>query len=169
MGVRPLNSLVAITECASRFEADAAVARLAAAGIDAMVLGDPASSVAPHLVTERGFSVLVRIAIADDAQQVLVRGTHPSHPPDSSPMLHPALRPRTDDRTPGGSGRVTGPPPPQPDRADPSDATDDDERDPAPGPRDLRRPHWVRAVAWAMVASVLLPLLLSALRAVAQL
>lgn len=186
MGVRPLNGLVSIRECTSRFEADATVARLAAAGIEAMVLADPAGSVAPHLVTDRSFSVLVRVAIADDAQQALVWGAPPPGPPAQSPLVHPALRPRPD--LPPGPPPAPGSPPTPPSAVPPTTAgapagparrTDadhlhhadglDDVDDADGGQRSGVRPGWVKVVAWVMAASVLLPLLLSALRAVTQL
>lgn len=163
MAVRPLNGLVSIAECTSRFEADTAVARLAAAGIDAAVVGDPAHAVAPHLVTDRAFSVLVRIAIADDAQQALVRP--PSADPEPSHLVHPSLRPR-----PGQPPLApAGPPTPEDQRFD--DDLDDLDGDVDDGGERARpgRPRWVKAVAWTTVASVVLPLVAGALRTLSEL
>jgi hypothetical protein len=161
MAVRPLNGLVSIAECTSRFEADAAVARLASAGIDAVVLGDPAHSVAPHLVTERGFSVLVAVAIADDANQVLIQGARPGGPV-VSPLIHPTLQ-RWSGPAPAGPP-LTSPGSDEP----PTDAFDDtDDTDDERGP--LRRPVWITVVAWLTVVSVLLPLVLGTLRLLASL
>lgn len=180
MGVRPLDGSVAIAECASRSEADAAVARLAAHGIDAMAITDPATAAAPHVDTDRRFPVVVRIAIADDAQQVLARAGFPTGVRDPSPLVHPVLRPRsrppgppasTPPPTPGhqgpdapaGTGRSDWSPGASPSPADPEDFADDD----ASGP--LRRPRWVKPVAWLTAASVVVPLLATAARALSQL
>lgn len=54
-----LKGLVAVAEFTSRFEADAAVGRLLACGVEAMVLSDTAHQIAPHMVTIRGHQVLV--------------------------------------------------------------------------------------------------------------
>jgi hypothetical protein len=156
MGVRPLNGLVSIAEYPDRFDADAAVALLASAGIEAVVLGDPAQGVAPHLVTHRGFSILVRIAIADDAQQVLVR--RPGAAVDApSPLVHPTLRSRS------------GPPPPEPPPAL-EDPFGDEFDEPEPGETGrLTRPAWVKPVAWLTAGAVVLPLVLGAVRTLGQL
>lgn len=57
--IDPLDGLEPIAEFGSRFEADAAAARLETEGIEAAVLGDPGSSIAPHHVNVAGFSVVV--------------------------------------------------------------------------------------------------------------
>jgi hypothetical protein len=60
-----------IAEYGTRFDADVGRARLTEAGLESVVLGDPAHSVAPHHVTERGFQLVVRDEIADHARSVL--------------------------------------------------------------------------------------------------
>jgi hypothetical protein len=56
----------AIAEYGSRFEADVARACLADHGLDSAVLCDPAADVAPNLVTDPGFRLLVH---ADDVEE----------------------------------------------------------------------------------------------------
>lgn len=60
-----------VAEYGNRFDADVGHARLTEAGLESVILGDPAHSVAPHLVTERGFQLVVRNEIADHARSVL--------------------------------------------------------------------------------------------------
>jgi hypothetical protein len=143
VGVRPLNGLVSIAEYGSRFQADTAVAVLAASGIDAVVAADPAHA-APNVGAERGFSVLVRIAIADDAQQALVRGAAATAGAEPEPpaVVHPSLLGRVEDP-------MASPP------FDADAALDD-------GPP--VRPRWMVAVAWFLVGSVVLPLVLTLVR-----
>lgn len=155
MGVRPLNGLVSITECASRFEADTAVALLAASGIDAVVAADPAHAIAPHLVTDRTFSVLVRIAIADDAQQALVRGASSAADVPPAQLVRPVL--------PGGR---PGPPLLGADDLDDDDLGDPDDLDES---RSSRRPRWIKVMAWTTAASVVLPLLAGVVRTISEL
>lgn len=195
MGVRPLDGLVAIAEGASRFEADAAVARLAANGIEAMVLADPAAGIAPHLVTDRRFPVVVRIAIADDAQQVLARSGFPTGVRDPSPLVHPVLRPRPRPTRPPEAPDPAGPvdgrhgSPDATDRFGPAGASpswaegddlaaygddeeddnEEDDDDHGNGNDRRRRPRWVKPVAWLTAASVVLPLVASAVRALSLL
>lgn len=69
--MRPLPGRSVVAEYGTRFDADVGHARLAEAGLESVVLGDPAHSVAPHLVTERGFQLVVRNEIADHARSVL--------------------------------------------------------------------------------------------------
>jgi hypothetical protein len=69
--MRPLPGRSVVAEFGSRFDADLAKARLANAGLDSTVLGDPAHSVAPHHVTDRTFQLVVRNEIADHARSVL--------------------------------------------------------------------------------------------------
>jgi len=68
---RPLPGMIAVAEFGSRFDADLASARLHDSGIDNAVLGDPASTIAPHHVTERWFSVCVRAEVVDLALETL--------------------------------------------------------------------------------------------------
>lgn len=71
---RPLRGLVAIAEYGSKFEADAAVALLHQAGIDATPSYDPAlNSVATYFASDRTVEVLVREA---DAEAALARLEH---------------------------------------------------------------------------------------------
>lgn len=67
-----------VGEFTSKFDADLAVAMLGDAGLEGAVLADPAHSVAPHLVTEPGFRVIVRDEVAEDARELLGHGTEPS-------------------------------------------------------------------------------------------
>lgn len=69
--MRPLPGRSAVAEYGTRFDADVARARLDEAGLESVVIGDPAHSVAPHLVTERGFWLVVRDEVADHARRVL--------------------------------------------------------------------------------------------------
>ncbi len=69
--MRPLPGMVPVAEYPSRGEAQVAGARLAQAGIEATMIGDPADQVAPHHVTERMVIVVVRQEVADDATDVL--------------------------------------------------------------------------------------------------
>ena len=69
--MRPLPGRSIVAEYGSRFDADLAKARLGDAGLESTVLGDPAHSIAPHLVTERVFQLVVRDEIADHARSVL--------------------------------------------------------------------------------------------------
>ena len=71
----PGRSVVA--EFGTKFDADLAHARLTEAGLESMVLGDPAHSIAPHLVTDRVFQLVVRDEIADHAREVLSDGLPP--------------------------------------------------------------------------------------------
>jgi hypothetical protein len=159
MGVRPIHGLVAIARCASRSEAGAAARRLTAAGIDALVVEDQPQVTGSDATGGARFSVLVPLAVADDAQQVLVRAAPPPPSHDPSALVHPALRPR-----------------PDPDAHPVPAAAPDDHHgggtahdDPGGDGPSMGRPPWVKLMAWVMVASVLLPLVLSALRAVSQL
>ena len=67
----PMAGMVGVAEYGSRWDADLAAALLTEAGIEATVLGDPASTVAPHHVTERWFTVCVRREVAAEAGEVL--------------------------------------------------------------------------------------------------
>lgn len=145
MAVRPLNGLVSIARYRTRSGADTAVAELRAAGIAASVLPGPAPGVAPHLGASHSFSVLVRIGIADDANQVLVRSAAgPSSSSAASAVPSPA---------------------PAPPPAPPATGGDADAGDGAP----LARPRWVKVVAWTAAGSLVLPPVLAAARAFAQL
>ncbi|MGI9602220.1 MAG: hypothetical protein ACR2QE_10070 [Acidimicrobiales bacterium] len=120
---RPLPGMVAIAEFGSRFAADLASARLTHVGIDSAVLGDPASTVAPHHVTERWFSVCVREEAADEAREALADEVE----------------------TPAG-----------------------DDHD-APFSRRFRdRPGWIRALTWALIIAIPVPILLSLVLVVFQ-
>ena len=63
--------MVAIAEYPSRWEADVAAARLHEAGYEATVLVDPASEVAPHHITYRLATLVVRAEVADLAAELL--------------------------------------------------------------------------------------------------
>ena len=63
--------MVAIAEYANRWEANVAAARLQEAGFEAIVLVDPASEVAPHHITYRLATLVVRAEVADTAAEVL--------------------------------------------------------------------------------------------------
>lgn len=69
--MRPLPGRSVVGEYYSRFDADLARAVLTEAGLEAAILGDPAHAVAPHLVTERVFQLVVRDEIAEHAIDVL--------------------------------------------------------------------------------------------------
>jgi hypothetical protein len=69
--MRPLPGRSVVAEYGSRFDADVGHARLTEAGLESVILGDPAHSIAPHHVTERGFQLVVRDEIADHARSVL--------------------------------------------------------------------------------------------------
>ncbi len=66
-----------VGEFTSRFDADLAVAMLSNAGLEGVVLADPAHSIAPHHVTERIFRVAVREEVAEDARDLLGHGIEP--------------------------------------------------------------------------------------------
>ena len=67
--------MAVVAEYTSRFAADVAVAMLWDAGLEGAILGDPAHSVAPHLVTEPMFRVIVREEVAEDARDLLTEGS----------------------------------------------------------------------------------------------
>lgn len=69
--MRPLPGMIPVAEFPSRWEAQVAIARLEQAGIEATMIGDPADQVAPHHVTERMVTVVVREEMVDDAVDVL--------------------------------------------------------------------------------------------------
>lgn len=69
--MRPLPGRSVVAEYGTRFDADVGHARLTEAGLESVVLGDPAHSVAPHHVTERGFRLVVRDEVAEHARSVL--------------------------------------------------------------------------------------------------
>lgn len=71
MTARQPEQTAPVAEYGTRFEADVAVARLADHGIASIVRADPAHSVAPHLVTARGFRVEVLVNELDTAREVL--------------------------------------------------------------------------------------------------
>ncbi len=71
---KPLPGMAAVAEYGDRFAADVASARLHEYGIRNTVLGDPASAIAPHHVTQPGFQVLVLKIELDEALQVLEVG-----------------------------------------------------------------------------------------------
>lgn len=75
--MRPFPGRSVVAEYGTRFDADVGWARLTEAGLESVVLGDPAHSVAPHHVTERGFRLVVRDEIADHARSVLTDGLPP--------------------------------------------------------------------------------------------
>ncbi len=66
-----------VGEYNSKFDADLAVAMLDDAGLQGAVMADPAHSVAPHLVTDPGFRVVVREEVAEDARELLSHGVEP--------------------------------------------------------------------------------------------
>lgn len=72
--MHPLPGRSVVGEYGSRFDADLAHAILEEAGLESAVLGDPAHAIAPHLVTERVFRLVVRDEIADHAIDVLADG-----------------------------------------------------------------------------------------------
>ena len=67
-----------VGEYNSKFDADLAVAMLTDAGLEGAVMADPAHSVAPHLVTDPGFRVVVREEVAEDARELLGHGVEPN-------------------------------------------------------------------------------------------
>ena len=69
--MRPLPGMVPIAEYASRWEANVAAARLREAGYEAAVIFDPATDMAPHLVTDRLAKLVVHAEVADPAAEVL--------------------------------------------------------------------------------------------------
>lgn len=69
--MKPLSGMSVVGEFNSRFDADLAVAMLTDAGLEGAVMADPAHSVAPHLVTDPGFWVVVRQEVAEDARTLL--------------------------------------------------------------------------------------------------
>lgn len=69
--MRPLPGRSIVAEYGTRFDADVGHARLSEAGLESVVLGDPAHSVAPHHVTEPMFQLVVRDEIIDHARSVL--------------------------------------------------------------------------------------------------
>ncbi len=71
MGMRPLPGMVPIAEYGNRWEAEVAAARLREAGYEATVLVDPATDVAPHHITHRLATLVVRAEVADPAVEVL--------------------------------------------------------------------------------------------------
>ncbi len=60
-----------VREYGTKFDADTAKALLAEYGIDSAVYGDPAHHVAPHLVTEAGFELMVLTPQIDEALEIL--------------------------------------------------------------------------------------------------
>lgn len=71
----PMSGLVAVAEFGSKFEADAAVAQLQQAGIDATPSYDPAlNSVASYMASDRVVEVVVRDEDAAAALSVLRAG-----------------------------------------------------------------------------------------------
>ena len=77
--MRPLPGRSIVAEYGTRFDADLGWARLAEAGLESVVMGDPAHSVAPHHMTERVFQLVVMDEIADHARRVLTD----DRPPDT--------------------------------------------------------------------------------------
>ena len=69
--MEPLSGMSIAGEFNSKFDADLAVAMLADSGFEAIVMADPAHSIAPHLVTDHGFKVVVRQEVVEDARVVL--------------------------------------------------------------------------------------------------
>ena len=69
--MRPLPGRSIVAEFGTRFDADLARARLAEAGLESVVVGDPAHAVAPHHVTERVFQLVVVDEVAEHARSVL--------------------------------------------------------------------------------------------------
>jgi len=63
--------MVPVAEFSSRWEAQVVVARLEQAGIEATMIGDPADQVAPHHVTQRMVTIVVRREAVEDAVDVL--------------------------------------------------------------------------------------------------
>jgi len=69
--MQPLPGMSIVGEYPSRLGADLAAALLTEAGYESTVLGDPAYSIAPHHVVDRGFRVAVRNEVADIAVSLL--------------------------------------------------------------------------------------------------
>jgi hypothetical protein len=83
----PLTETIVIEEYGSKFDADVAVAKLSGHGIVAATWSDPAATIAPHLMTDRVFRVVVHTDAAEDAHAVL--GSDPiSTDLDSQFYLH---------------------------------------------------------------------------------
>ena len=76
--MEPLSGMSVVGEFDSRFGADLAVAMLTDAGLEGSVMADPAHSIAPHLVTDPGFWVVVRQEVAEDARTLLGHDTETS-------------------------------------------------------------------------------------------
>lgn len=72
--MEPLSGMSVVGEFDSKFDADLAVAMLSDAGLEGAVMADPAHSIAPHLVTDPGFWVVVRKEVAEDARELLGHG-----------------------------------------------------------------------------------------------
>ena len=82
--MRPLPGRSIVAEYGSRFDADLGRARLAEAGLESVVMGDPAHHIAPHHMTDRVFQLVVmdeghpiRIAVNPESREprpyILVR------------------------------------------------------------------------------------------------
>lgn len=69
--MRPLPGRSIVAEFGTRFDADLARARLTEAGLESVVMGDPAYAVAPHHMTDRVFQLVVMDEIVDHARSVL--------------------------------------------------------------------------------------------------
>ncbi|MDG2028064.1 MAG: hypothetical protein P8J50_13235 [Acidimicrobiales bacterium] len=69
--MRPLLGRSIIAEFGTKFDADLAKARLAESGLESVVMGDPAHSIAPHHVTERVFQLVMVDEVADHARSIL--------------------------------------------------------------------------------------------------
>lgn len=69
--MRPLPGRSIVAEYGSRFDADLGRARLAEAGLESVVMGDPAHHVAPHHMTDRVFQLVVMDEIVDHARSIL--------------------------------------------------------------------------------------------------
>lgn len=67
----PLPGRATVAEYGSKFDADLAVAVLEDHGIEARVLSDPAATVAPHLMTDRVFRVVVRTEVLEVATEII--------------------------------------------------------------------------------------------------
>lgn len=90
---RPLPGRATAAEFGTKFDADLAAAYLEDHGIEARVLSDPAALIAPHLVTDRGFRVVVREEILDEAQEILA-SDHPAEVDELDAAFH--MRPFRD-------------------------------------------------------------------------
>ncbi|MEM7141451.1 MAG: hypothetical protein AAF548_10510 [Actinomycetota bacterium] len=69
--MRPLPGRSIVAEFGTRFDADVAKARLAEAGLESVVMGDPAHSIAPHHMTDRVFQLVVVDEVAEHAKSIL--------------------------------------------------------------------------------------------------